>query len=407
MRLRRYGPVVNRAGELGRWVGQSDWYKRAMAKQDYYQTLGVERSASQDELKKAYRKLAMQYHPDRNPGDATAEQKFKEISEAYDVLKDGDKRAAYDRFGHDAFTSGGGPGGFGGGGFSGGAAGFADIFDEMFGDFMGGRRGSTAQSGADLRYNLEITLEEAYQGKTAQLRVPTSVACDACNGSGAAKNSSPVTCPTCQGRGRVRAQQGFFTIERTCPTCQGVGRIIENPCEVCNGSGRVHKEKTLQANIPAGVEDGTRIRLSGEGEAGLRGAPPGDLYLFLTVAPHEIFQREGANIFCQVPIPMTTAALGGSIEVPVVDGGRAKVTVPSGTQSGQRFRLRSKGMPVLRSKAVGDMYVEVAVETPRNLTKRQQELLREFRDEGDHHQTNPESHGFFSRVKEFWEDLTD
>ncbi|MEM7168653.1 MAG: molecular chaperone DnaJ [Pseudomonadota bacterium] len=377
-----------------------------MAKQDYYETLGVGRSANADELKKAYRKLAMQYHPDRNPDDAAAEQRFKEISEAYDVLKDQDKRATYDRFGHEAFANGGaGPGA---GGFGGGAAGFADIFDEMFGDFMGGRRGgSRAQSGADLRYNLEITLEEAFHGKTAQLRVPTSVSCEACNGSGAEKNSSPVTCPGCQGRGRVRAQQGFFTIERTCPTCQGVGRIIENPCKICSGAGRVHKEKTLQANIPAGVEDGTRIRLSGEGEAGLRGAAPGDLYLFLSVAPHEIFVRDGANIFCQVPIPMTTAALGGAVEVPVIDGGRAKVTVPGGTQSGQRFRLKNKGMPVLRTKAVGDMYVEVGVETPVNLTKRQKDLLREFRDEGEHHKTNPESHGFFSKVKDFWEDLTD
>lgn len=375
---------------------------------DYYETLGVGRDADAGALKSAYRKLAMKFHPDRNPGDEKAEHKFKEINEAYEVLKDDQKRAAYDRFGHEAFTNGGGgaPGQGGGfGGFSGG--GFADIFDEMFGDFMGGRRSNTAARGSDLRYNMEISLEEAFAGKTAQIRVPTAATCESCDGSGAEGGAQPIACGTCQGRGRVRAQQGFFTIERTCPACQGAGQVIDNPCGACDGAGRVHREKSLQVNIPAGVEDGTRIRLAGEGEAGLRGAPAGDLYIFLSVAPHRLFQRDGAHIYCRVPIPMTTAALGGSVEVPTIAGGRAKITVPGGTQANQQFRLKAKGMPVLRSKAVGDMYVEVAIETPVNLTKRQKELLREFEEEGKGRKTNPESEGFFARVKEFWEDLTE
>lgn len=377
-----------------------------MSKQDYYETLGVSRGASAADLKSAYRKLAMKYHPDRNPGDAEAEQQFKTINEAYGILKDEDSRAAYDRYGHAAFENGGGGARAAGGFDFNFGSGFADIFDEMFGA-MGGRRGGEAARGSDLRYNMEISLEDAYSGKTAQIQVPTSVACDACDGSGAEPGSTPTTCTTCHGRGRVRAQQGFFTIERTCPSCQGVGQVIEKPCRPCGGLGRVDKEKTLQVNVPPGVEDGTRIRLAGEGEAGMRGASPGDLYIFLSIMPHRIFQRDGANIYCRVPIPMTTAALGGSVEVPVIDGGRAKVSVPSGTQTNQRFRLKGKGMSVLRSNATGDMYVEVSVETPVNLTKRQQELLREFEQEGETHKTNPESHGFFSRVKDFWEDLTE
>ena len=375
-----------------------------MAKRDYYETLGVSRTASADELKKAYRKLAMKYHPDRNPDDPEAEQKFKELNEAYGVLKDPENRSTYDRFGHAAFESG--MGGRGAGDFN-FAGGFADIFDEMFGEFMGARRGRSGMRGADLRYNMEITLEEAFAGKSAQIRVPTTVTCDSCSGSGAAKGSAPITCPSCQGHGRVRAQQGFFTIERTCASCQGVGRIIEKPCRSCEGTGRVHKEKTLQVNIPAGVEDGTRIRLSGEGEAGVQSAPAGDLYIFLTIRPHRLFQRDAANIFCQVPIPMTTAALGGSIEVPAIDGSRARVSVPAGAQNGQQFRLKNKGMSVMRSKARGDMYIQVSVETPVNLTKRQQELLKEFEEESEHKKHSPESHGFFARVKEFWEDLTE
>jgi molecular chaperone DnaJ len=374
-----------------------------MAKQDFYETLGVAKSASADEIKKAYRKLAMKHHPDRNPGDKSAEQKFKEISEAYDVLKDDQKRAAYDRFGHAAFEQGGGrgPSDFG---FAGG---FADIFDEMFGEFMGGgRRSQTGPNrGSDLRYNLEISLEEAFRGKQTTIRVQTLAACEQCKGSGTEAGSRPIACPTCYGRGRVRAQQGFFTIERTCTTCQGAGRVIDNPCRACGGQGRLRREKTLSVNIPAGVEDGTRIRLGGEGEAGVRGAPAGDLYIFVTVTPHRIFQRDGANIYCRVPIPITTAALGGTIEVPTVDGGRARVTVPAGTQSGHQFRLRSKGMTVLRSPARGDMFIEAVVETPVNLTKRQQELLREFEKAGESAKTHPESEGFFAKVKEFFEDL--
>ncbi|MEA1649558.1 molecular chaperone DnaJ [Nitrospirillum sp. BR 11164] len=378
-----------------------------MAKQDYYELLGVAKTASADDLKKAYRKLAMQYHPDRNQGDKAAEQKFKEVSEAYEVLKDEQKRAAYDRFGHAAFENGGGRAGAGAGGFDFGS-GFADIFEEMFGDFMGGRRGGGQGPGrgSDLRYNLEISLEDAFKGTSTNVRVPTSVACDVCNGTGAESGTQPVTCPTCNGAGKVRAQQGFFTIERTCPACSGAGRVIKDPCRNCGGHGRVRKEKTLQVNIPAGVEDGTRIRLSGEGEAGARGAPPGDLYIFLAIAPHALFMRDGANIQCRVPIPMTTAALGGTVEVPTIDGSRARVSIPPGTQSGHQFRLKGKGMSVLRSTQRGDMYVTALVETPVNLTKRQQELMREFEKAGEEKGgTHPESEGFFAKVKELWADL--
>ena len=380
-----------------------------MAKQDYYELLGISQSAGKEEIKKAYRKLAMKYHPDRNPGDQEAEAKFKEIGEAYEVLSDDQKRAAYDRFGHGAFEQGGGMGGGAGmGGFGGfGAGGFADIFDEMFGDMMGGGRRRSSGRGADLRYDMEITLEEAFQGKQAQIKVPTSVSCDSCEGTGAEPGSKPVNCTTCNGDGRVRQQQGFFTIERTCPTCGGAGQQIDKPCKACDGAGRVHRERSLQVNIPEGVEDGTRIRLAGEGEAGMRGAPAGDLYIFLTVKPHRIFEREGANMACRVPIPMTTAALGGTIEVPVIDGTRAKISIPEGTQSGTQFRLKGKGMTVVRSNARGDMYVQVEVEVPKNLSKRQKELLREFEEESEGKHTSPESHGFLSKIKEFWEDLTD
>jgi molecular chaperone DnaJ len=369
--------------------------------------LGVQKNAGADDLKKAYRKLAMQFHPDRNPGDKAAEQKFKAISEAYDVLKDEQKRAAYDRFGHAAFENGA-RGGAGTGDFGFGQGGFADIFDEMFGEFMGGRRGGQGQGrGSDLRFNLEITLEEAFKGKQATVRVPSLSECESCAGSGAEPGSKPVACPTCRGSGRVRAQQGFFTIERTCAACQGAGRVIEHPCRTCSGQGRVRKEKSLAVNIPSGVEDGTRIRLAGEGEAGMRGASPGDLYIFVAVAAHRLFQRDGANIQCRVPIPMVIAALGGAIEVPTIDGGRAKVTVPAGTQSGHQFRLKGKGMTVLRASTRGDMYIQAMIETPVNLTKKQQELLREFEKAGavDGHETSPESAGFFARVKEFFEDL--
>src|SRR5579862_9357211 len=375
-----------------------------MAKQDYYETLGVAKGASADELKRAYRKMAMQYHPDRNAGDKTAEQKFKDVSEAYDVLKDDQKRAAYDRFGHAAFENGG-MAGAGAGGFGGFQGGFADIFEEMFGAMGGARRDAGPnRSGSDLRYNLEISLEDAFKGKQTAVRVNTFGQCEPCHGRGAEPGSSPTTCRTCQGHGRVRAQQGFFTIERTCPTCQGAGTVIEKPCRACGGQGRVRREKTLSVNIPPGVEDGTRIRLAGEGEVGMLGGGAGDLYIFISIAQHAIFQRDGANIYCRVPLPFTTAALGGAIEVPTVEGTRTKVTVPAGTQSGHRFRLRGKGMTVLRSPTRGDMYVHAVVETPVNLTKRQQELLREFEKEGGG-KTNPESEGFFARVKEFFEDL--
>ena len=380
-----------------------------MAKADYYQTLGVDRSASPEDLKKAYRKLAMQFHPDRNAGDKAAEQKFKDLSEAYDVLKDEQKRAAYDRFGHAAFEANGGagPGAHPGFDFS---AGFADIFDEMFGEFTGNRRrgGQTAAArGSDMRFNLEISLEEAFKGSQAKVRVPSSVQCDHCHGTGSEGGSQPATCETCHGHGRVRAQQGFFTIERTCPTCQGVGKVIKDPCRVCHGQGRVAREKTLSVAIPPGVEDGTRIRLANEGEAGLRGAPPGDLYIFLSIRPHPILRRDGANIHCRVPIPMVTASMGGTVEVPTIEGVRARVNVPAGTQNGHQFRLRGKGMSVLRSSQRGDMYVEAVVETPVNLSKRQRELMREFEAAGGPDKNSPQSAGFFAKMRELWDDLTE
>jgi molecular chaperone DnaJ len=373
-----------------------------MSKRDYYEILGVSRTASEAELKAAFRKLAMQHHPDRNPGDMECEHRFKELNEAYDVLKDGDKRAAYDRFGHAAFEHGGVGGGHGFGADF--ASTFADIFDDLFG--MGGRRGrqSGRERGADLRYNMEISLEEAFTGKTAQVRIPTSVTCEACSGSGAKTGTRPRACPTCGGHGRVRHAQGFFTLERTCPACHGRGQVIEDPCPSCSGSGRVTRDRTLSVNIPAGVEDGTRIRLAGEGEAGVRGGPAGDLYIFLSIASHQFFQRDGADLHCRVPVSMVTAALGGAFDVPTIDGGKTKVKVPEGTQSGRRFRLQGKGMPVLRSKQMGDMYVQVIVETPQKLSKRQKELLAEF-EKISSRETHPESAGFFTRVKVFFDGL--
>jgi molecular chaperone DnaJ len=366
-------------------------------KADCYETLGVSKGASGEDIKRAYRKLAMQFHPDRNPGDAVAEQKFKDISHAYDILKDEQKRAAYDRFGHAAFENGG----MGGHRADGFAANFSDIFDQMFGD-LSGRRESQAQRGNDLRYNLEITLEAAFKGDQVAIRVPGWNQCEPCHGSGAANGAAPTTCPTCRGQGRVRAQQGFFTIERTCSSCGGAGQVIKDPCRYCSGSGRIRKEKTLEVSIPPGVDDGTRIRLSNEGEMGMRGAPPGDLYVFLSVKQHRFFQRDGTDLQCRVPITMPTAALGGQIEVPTIDGTRSQVTIPAGTQSGQQFRLRGKGMSILRSAGRGDLYIEVNVETPVKLTKRQKELLQEFeREGGSTPGTHPESEGFFAKVKEF------
>ncbi len=367
----------------------------------YYETLGVQKSADEKELKVAFRKLAMQYHPDRNPDNSDAERKFKDINEAYEALKDPQKRAAYDRFGHAAFENGGGFGG-GGGGFGQGG-GFADIFEDIFGDMMGGRRrGGATNRGADLRYNMEVTLEEAFAGKTAQIRVPSSMVCDECTGSGAKPGTQPVTCAMCSGSGRVRAAQGFFSIERTCPQCQGRGQTIQDPCRKCSGQGRVTEERALSVNIPAGIEDGTRIRLSGEGEAGLRGGPSGDLYIFLSLKPHEFFQRDGADLYCKVPISMTTAALGGGFEVATLDGTQTRVKVPEGTQHGRQFRMRGKGMPILRQNQVGDLYIQVAVETPQSLSKRQRELLQEF-EELSSTENSPQSSGFFSRMKDFFE----
>ena len=376
-----------------------------MSKRDYYEVLGVARDASDADLKAAFRKLAMQHHPDRNPGDDESEHKFKELNEAYDVLKDGDKRAAYDRFGHAAFEQGGMGGGQGFGADF--AHTFSDIFEDLFGmggGRRGGGRGQGRERGSDLRYNMEITLEEAFVGKTAQIRIPTSVTCEVCSGSGAKAGTKPKSCASCGGAGKIRHAQGFFTLERTCPSCNGRGQVIDDPCASCAGAGRVTRERMLSVNIPAGVEDGTRIRLAGEGEAGLRGGPPGDLYIFLSLAPHEFFQRDGADLHCRVPISMAAAALGGEFEVPAIDGGKARVKVPAGTQSGRRFRLTAKGMPVLRSKQTGDMYVQVAVETPQNLTKRQRELLAEF-EKLSSEDTHPESAGFFGRVKEFLDGL--
>jgi molecular chaperone DnaJ len=375
-----------------------------MAKQDYYATLGVAREASAEDLKKAYRKLAMQHHPDRNPGDKQAEAKFKEINEAYDVLKDDQKRAAYDRFGHAAFEQGGGgrPGGFD---FAAGG-GLGDIFDQMFGEFMGGRRGGGGRprGGADIRQAVEIDLVQAFAGVKASLRVPTRVACDACSGTGSEdKNRSADTCGTCHGAGKVRAQQGFFLVERTCPTCGGAGRVIRNPCRVCQGQGTVQRERTLQVAIPAGVEDGTRIRLQGEGEAGGQGAPPGDLYVHVAIRPHPIFERDGANLALRMPIRMSQAALGADVEVPVIDGTKVKVKVPAGTQTGEQIRVRGKGFSVLRSAVRGDLYIQVLVETPQHLTRRQRELLEEFEAEAEKHaKGSPESEGFFAKVKEFF-----
>lgn len=374
-----------------------------MAKRDYYDILGVSKGANADEIKKAYRQKAKALHPDRNADNPNAEAAFKEANEAYEVLKDAEKKAAYDRFGHAAFE-----GGMGGGGArqgQGDFGSFSDIFDDLFGDMMGGRggRGQRATRGSDLRYNLGITLEEASGGLQKTINVPTSVVCEACSGTGSEAGTEPTTCPTCSGLGKVRAQQGFFTVERTCPTCNGLGQIIKNPCKVCGGAGRVEKNRALSVNIPAGVETGTRIRLAGEGEAGLRGGPYGDLYIFIEVEPHPLFERDGVNLHCRVPVSLTDAALGGDIEVPTIDGGRSRVKVPAGAQSGKQMRLRGKGMPALRGGITGDMFIELAVETPVNLTGRQKELLREFAELSK--DNNPEATGFFDKVKSFWDGM--
>jgi len=380
-----------------------------MAKRDYYDVLGASKGSSADELKKAYRKKAKELHPDRNSDNPKAEEQFKEVNEAYEALKDPDKKAAYDRYGHAAFEGGmGGPrGGQGQGDF---ASAFSDVFDDLFGDFMGGGGGGRqgggrqrASRGSDLRYNLRVSLEDAYSGIQKTINVPTSVSCSNCNGTGAESGAEPTTCPTCSGMGKVRAQQGFFTVERTCPTCSGMGQIIKDPCNGCAGQGRIEKDRSLSVNIPAGVETGTRIRLAGEGEAGLRGGPNGDLYIFIEVREHQLFQRDGQDLFCNVPVSMSSAALGGDIEVPTIDGGRSRVKVPAGSQSGRQMRLRGKGMPGLRGGGHGDMFIELAVETPVNLTSRQKELLRDFEKLSE--DNNPESSSFFTKVKSFWDGM--
>ena len=387
-----------------------------MAKRCYYEVLGVSRGASAEEIKKAYRVKAKELHPDRNKGDTQAESRFKEVNEAYDCLKDDQKKAAYDRFGHAAFEGGGFGGARGGGGHPGdfGSA-FADVFEDLFGDMMGRRGGQAgggrarAQRGQDLRYNLRVTLEEAFTGVQKTITIQSSTACEACHGTGAEGSSQPASCPTCAGMGKVRAQQGFFTVERTCPTCGGAGQIVKNPCTACAGAGRLQKDRTLSVNIPAGVETGTRIRLAGEGEAGLRGGPAGDLYIFVDVQEHEIFLRDGKTLACQVPVSMATAALGGEVEVPTIDGGRSRVKVPAGSQSGRQMRLRGKGMPPLRHGPgaqgdAGDMLIELVVETPVNLSARQRELLREFAAEKA--DNSPQSDSFFDKVKTFWDGMT-
>jgi molecular chaperone DnaJ len=371
-----------------------------MSKRDYYEVLGVERTATVEIIKGAYRKAAKEHHPDRNQSDSTAEVRFRECAEAYEVLKDDQKRAAYDRYGHAAFEQGN-AGGRGGNPFD-FASSFTDIFDDLFGDFTGGKKARRQNRGQDLRFNLEISLEESFKGRQAQITVPTAIACEACAGTGAEAGTKAEQCPTCAGIGKVRAQQGFFTIERTCPSCRGNGKTIKHPCKTCKGAGQVQKERTLTVDIPSGVEEGTRIRLSGEGQAGMNGGAPGDLYIFISIAPHLIFQRDGHDLYCRAPVSFITASLGGNIEVPTIDGGRAKVAIPEGTQSGRQFRLRGKGMPVLRGGGMsGDLYVELTVETPVKLTKKQKELLRTFEEESKPG-SQPESEGFFAKVKDFW-----
>jgi len=379
-----------------------------MAKRDYYEVLGVGRGASADEIKKAYRSKAKELHPDRNQDNPQAEAQFKEVNEAYDVLKDDTRKAAYDRYGHAAFDGGMGGGARGGARQGDFASAFSDVFEDLFGDFMGGGGGrgggrTRASRGSDLRYNLRVTLEEAYSGVQKTINVPSTVACGSCNGTGAEGGAEPETCPTCSGMGKVRAQQGFFTVERACPTCGGLGQRIKNPCRTCQGAGRVEKERQLSVNIPAGVETGTRIRLAGEGEAGMRGGPSGDLYIFIEVREHPLFQRDGVTLFCRVPVSMTAAALGGEVEVPTIDGGRSAVKIPAGAQNGKQMRLRGKGMPALRGGGSGDMLIELAVETPVNLTARQRELLREF--EALSADNNPEGSSFFTKVRNFWDGM--
>lgn len=373
---------------------------------DYYELLGLQKGATDVEIKKAYRTLAMKYHPDRNPGNAEAELKFKEVTEAYEVLKDSQKRAAYDRYGHAAFAQGAGAGAGGFGGFNfdfggGSGAGFGSIFEDIFSEFMGGGRRSRQQEGvrgADIRYDLEITLEEAYKGLTKEIEIQTAVKCEDCHGTGAAEGSKAETCDTCHGTGRVRRQAGFFIEERTCPTCNGTGKVIKNPCKKCGGTGKISQKKVLEVTIPAGIDSGNRMRLAGQGEAGMNGGPNGDLYIFVHIKPHPIFKRDAANLYCTVPLSMTTAALGGEIDIPCIDGTSEKVKIDEGTQSGTEVRLRKKGMTMLQSKSVGDLFVRFTVETPTKLTDKQKELLKQFAEESK--ESSPQSTGFFEKLRE-------
>jgi len=376
-----------------------------MADKDFYEILGVQKNASDDEIKKSYRKLAMKHHPDRNKDDKEAERKFKEAAAAYEILKDPEKRSAYDQYGHDAFRQGGMGGGQGFGDFSGG---FSDIFEEFFGGGFGGSsRQRGPQRGNDLRYNMSISLQEAFNGKKSQIRVPSYEGCDLCSATGSADKSGPSTCSTCGGQGKVRSTQGFFSIERPCPTCGGEGSSIKNPCLKCSGTGQVKKQKTISVTIPAGVDTGTRIRISGEGEPGQRGAGNGDLYIFVEVQKDKLFEREEENIFCQIPISITTAILGGDVEVPTIEGKKARLSIPPGTQSETQFRLKAKGMTILRQTRRGDMYIEVGVEMPVNLNTKQKAILQEFEKEGGTSKKHsPKSQSFFSKLKEVWEDLT-
>ena len=375
-----------------------------MADKDFYEILGVGKGAGDDEIKKSYRKLAMKYHPDRNQGDAKSEQKFKEASGAYEILKDPQKRAAYDQYGHDAFRqggAGGNQGDFGGG--------FSDIFEEFFGGGFGGTssRGQATARGSDLRYNMAISLKEAFGGKKSEIRIPGYTDCSLCDATGSADKSGPSTCSTCAGHGKVRSTSGFFSIERPCPTCGGEGSSIKNPCLKCSSSGKIKKQKTISVTIPSGVDTGTRIRISGEGEPGQRGAGSGDLYIFVEVQKDNLFEREEENLFCQIPISIITAILGGEIEVPTIDGKKARLKIQPGTQSETQLRLRGKGMSILRQSRRGDMYVEVGVEIPVNLTPKQKTILGEFEKEGGTSKShNPKSQSFFRKIKEVWEDLT-
>ncbi len=376
-----------------------------MAKRDYYEVLGLNRDASDDDLKKAYRRLAMKYHPDRNPDDANAEEKFKEASEAYEILCDGEKRAAYDRFGHAGVdpTSGAGPGGFNGS--------FGDIFSDVFGDIFGAARSgrSSVEQGADLRYSLSLDLEQAVRGDNVEVSVPVLAACDDCNGTGAKPGTRPETCPDCAGSGRIRVAQGFFSLQQTCPRCRGAGKVIADPCRACGGGGRVERRKTLSVRVPAGVDSGDRIRLAGEGEAGMRGGPPGDLYVQIDVRDHPIFVRDGRNLYCEVPISFAQAALGGELEVPTLDG-RVKIKVPQETQTGKMFRLRGKGVTPVRGGGIGDLLCKVVVETPVRLNDEQKEMLREFDrslNADGQHTHSPKGSGWFKSVKDFFDKLTD